>query len=71
MLWDPLGADLEWFSVQLYLPALTGRVALFSAHVFMLESSSSHAEKADVGAQGQQLDKPEVAGSQGLAWWPG
>lgn len=53
MPWDPLGADLEWFSVQLYLPALTGRVALFSAHVFMLQSSCSHAEEAEAGAQGQ------------------
>lgn len=51
MLWDPLGADLEWFSVQLYLPALTGRVALFSAHVLMLESSSGSAKEAGAGAQ--------------------
>lgn len=35
---DPSGADLQWFSVQLYLPVLTGRVALLSAHVLMLGS---------------------------------
>lgn len=59
MPWDPLGADLEWFSVQLYLPALTGRVTLFSAHVFMLESCSSNVEEAGAGAQAQHPDKPE------------
>ena len=54
MPWDPLGADLEWFSVQLYLPALTGRVALFPAHVFMLASSSSNAEEAGAGSQARR-----------------
>lgn len=45
--------------MQLYLPALTGRVALFLAHVFMLESIPNIAEAVGVGAQGQQPNKPE------------
>lgn len=54
--------------MQLYLPALTGRDALIQAHVFMLESTSSHAEKADVGAQGQQPGNLKPPRS---SWQPG
>lgn len=47
--------------MQLYLPALTGRLALFSDHVFMLESSSCSVEEASAEAQGQEPDKLEDA----------
>ena len=69
MPWYPLGAYLEWFSVQLYLPALTGRLALSSDHVFMQQSSSSSVEEASAEAQGQQPDKPvEAPNTSPLLW---
>lgn len=54
--------------MQLYLPALTGRVAPFSAHVFMLESSSRNAERAGAEAQGQA--KPRQTRGRGYCSQP-
>ncbi|TNN87543.1 hypothetical protein EYF80_002260 [Liparis tanakae] len=45
--------------LHLSIVSSTGRVALFPAHVFMLESRSSEAEGAAAGAQSQRPENPE------------